>query len=182
MTVPAPNPWVPITRPIDLKHLGKLSEELGECVEAAMEFLGHRGDERAGGGKTYAVWLEDELADVVANVSLVERHFGLDLRRGVAEDWGDPLAHDGLLITLTRRCGMAAQAVSRCVIQGLDERQPVTGVVNRAWLEQRLGRLRAPIAAVIAAYGLDKDRIKTRATAKMAQLRAWHAMSAEGDA
>jgi len=163
-----------------LKHLGKLSEELAECAEAAMEFLTNRADARAAGGKTYTVWLEDELADVVANVVLVERHFGLKVSSQI-EDWGRPTAHDGLLIGLTRRLSMASQAVARAIIQGLDGREPTTGRVNRDWLEGRLRRLPAPIYAVTEAYGLDRERIKARAAAKMAQLRAWHAMLAPND-
>lgn len=33
-TLGFPNPWHPISDPVDLKHLGKLSEELGECSAA----------------------------------------------------------------------------------------------------------------------------------------------------
>ena len=177
MSVAAPNPWIPITRPIDLKHLGKLSEELFECAEAAAAFLVYPAAETTRSGKTYTAWLEDELADVVANVVLVERHFGLAVSKNI-EDWGRPTAHDGLLITLTRRLTKAGQATSRAIIQGMDGREPTTGRVNRDWLEQRLRRLPAPIYAVVDAYGLDRERIKLRAAAKMAQLRAWHAMLA----
>lgn len=76
------NPWVPMSRPIDLKHLGKLSEELSEAGSAVArciiqgitesEPVTHKPNKR---------WLEDELADVVANVELVTRHFGLDRKR-----------------------------------------------------------------------------------------------------
>jgi len=181
MSLPDPRPWVPISRPLDLKHLGKLSEELSECMEAAMAFLGCRsvGDD-ARNGKTFKVWLEDEIADVVANISLVERHFGMVVSSH-SETWGRPLAHDGMLVGLTRRLAKAGQATARSIIQGLDGREPTTGLLNFDWLEQRLRRLPAPIYAVTEAYGLDRGRIKVRAAAKMAQLRVWHAMLAETD-
>lgn len=81
-TAPAPmalNPWQPITRPIDLGHLGKLAEELNEAGAATARCLIQGIDEREPvTGKSNREWLEDELADVLANIDLVVSHFGLD--------------------------------------------------------------------------------------------------------
>lgn len=94
------NPWLPMTRPIDLKHLGKLGEELGE----------------------------------------------------------------------------AAAAVSRCIIQGIDERAPVTGKLNKEWLEDEIADVIANFDLVADHFGLDRDRIEARGKAKCERLRTWHAM------
>lgn len=76
------NPWRPMTRPIDLKHLGKLSEELNEAGSAVARCIIQGVDESEPvTGKPNRVWLEDELADVIANVELVTRHFRLDRQR-----------------------------------------------------------------------------------------------------
>lgn len=99
------NPWQPMQRPIDLKHLGKLGEELNE----------------------------------------------------------------------------AGAAVARCVIQGIDEREPVTGKPNKEWLEDELADVIANIALNVRHFGLDLSRMKARAERKAAYLRAWHSMLAEGD-
>lgn len=104
MTSPA-NPWTPMARPIDVKHLGKLGEELCE----------------------------------------------------------------------------AGAAVSRCLIQGIDEREPITGKLNREWLEDEQADVWANIVLVRSHFGLDTDRIAARAERKMGQLRAWHAMLLPGD-
>jgi len=94
------NSWRPTRSPIDLAHLGKLAEELGECAAAA----------------------------------------------------------------------------SRCIIQGIDEREPETGKLNRGWLEDEIADVTAGIALVTEHFKLDNERIFRRAMRKMKHLRAWHAM------
>jgi hypothetical protein len=94
------NPWQPMTRPIDLKHLGKLAEELGEAVAA----------------------------------------------------------------------------VSRCIIQGIDEREPVTGKSNREWLEDELADVMANIGLNVVHFTLDGIRMSNRCENKKKYLRAWHGM------
>ena len=75
------SPWQPLSRPIDIKHLGKLLEELGEAVSATARVLIQGLDEpNPDGGKLNRQWHEEELADVTANMWLVQRHFGLQKR------------------------------------------------------------------------------------------------------
>jgi NTP pyrophosphatase (non-canonical NTP hydrolase) len=73
-----PNPWHPITDPVDLKHLGKLGEEASELGAAVsrciIQGLMEREPET---GKLNAVWLQEEIADVLANIELVITHFEL---------------------------------------------------------------------------------------------------------
>lgn len=95
------NPWHPITNKVDLKHLGKLGEELGEC----------------------------------------------------------------------------SAAVSRCIIQGIDAAEPVTGKVNRDWLEDEIADVLANIALVMSRMKLDRIKVEKRAEAKAKQLRTWHRMA-----
>lgn len=97
------NPWQPMTRPIDVAHLGKLGEELNEA--------------------------------------------------GAAKD--------------------------RCLIQGIDEREPVTLKPNREWLEDELADVLANIELVTVHFGLDRLRILERRERKMNHLRRWHALIAE---
>lgn len=89
-------PWIPMSRPIDIKHAGKLLEELGEANEvlantsqavgkaiAALSrcvIQGLKGQEPVT-HKVNREWLEDELADVMANIELCAEHFGLRQRR-----------------------------------------------------------------------------------------------------
>lgn len=77
-----PNPWHPITDAVDLKHLGKLAEECGELVAAVSRCIIQGVDEAEPvTGKVNRQWLEDEIADVLANIALVEKRFGLDSSR-----------------------------------------------------------------------------------------------------
>lgn len=80
------NPWHPITDSCDLKHLGKLQEEINEQVEV----LGKLGKVvsrciiqgmdgvNPSDGKVNKQWLAEEVADVIGNSELVIEHFGLD--------------------------------------------------------------------------------------------------------
>lgn len=91
-------PWVPISKPIDLKHLGKLSEECGELISA----------------------------------------------------------------------------ISRCIIQGITEREPVTGVVNKKWLQDEIGDVLANIDLVVNHLDLDRPAIRERMNRKKKFLSEWH--------
>ncbi|WP_439392375.1 hypothetical protein ACRQ5Q_22530 [Bradyrhizobium sp. PMVTL-01] len=74
-----PNPWQPITDAVDLKHLGKLAEELGECTSAVSRCIIQGVDEREPMTKKLnREWLEDEIADVLASIELVIDHFKLN--------------------------------------------------------------------------------------------------------
>jgi NTP pyrophosphatase (non-canonical NTP hydrolase) len=93
-------PWRPMTRPIDIKHLGKLAEETNEL----------------------------------------------------------------------------GSAISRCIIQGIDECDPVTGKPNRQWLQDEIADVLANIELVREHFGLDSDAVSLRAEKKKRHLRAWHSM------
>lgn len=76
------NPWHPITDTVDLKHLGKLAEEANELGSATARCIIQGIDEcEPVTGKPNRQWLEEEMADVYANMELVQKRFGLDLGR-----------------------------------------------------------------------------------------------------
>lgn len=72
-------PWHPITDPVMIKHLGKLLEESGELVAATSRCLiqGLEGLEPTT-KKINRQWLEEEIADVLANSELVMEYCCLD--------------------------------------------------------------------------------------------------------
>jgi NTP pyrophosphatase (non-canonical NTP hydrolase) len=94
------SPWQPMTNSLDLKHLGKLGEELGEL----------------------------------------------------------------------------SAAVSRCIIQGITESEPVTGKPNKQWLEEEIADVYANIHLVISRFELDGVKIIERSIQKTARLQRWHGM------
>ena len=74
-----PNPWHPITDVIDLKHLGKLGEECNELGAAISRAIIQGMDGvNPDTGKINRNWIEDEIADVLANTWLVRVRFNLD--------------------------------------------------------------------------------------------------------
>lgn len=68
-------------------------------------------------------------------------------------------------------------ATARCMIQGIDESEPVTGKLNRRWLEEEIADVRANLALVEKHFGLDTGFIDERAVDKMKRLALWHAMT-----
>ena len=76
------SPWHPMKDAVDLKHLGKLAEEMGEAVAAISRCIIQGINEHEPvTGKVNREWLEDELADVWAGMNLCCQHFGLDVLR-----------------------------------------------------------------------------------------------------
>lgn len=73
-------------------------------------------------------------------------------------------------------CELGA-AVSRCLIQGIDEAEPVTGKINREWLEDEIADVRANSELCIEHFKLDEARIAARVARKKAHLRGWHSMA-----
>lgn len=72
------NPWHPMNDPVDLKHIGKLLEELGEAVAAASRCQIQGIDEcNPETNECNRDWLEKELADVRANIDLCVERFKL---------------------------------------------------------------------------------------------------------
>lgn len=72
------NPWHPMNDPVDLKHMGKLIEELNECSSAAARCLIQGINEsEPETGEINKAWLEKEIADVKANIQLVCERFDL---------------------------------------------------------------------------------------------------------
>jgi hypothetical protein len=76
------SPWKPTTDPYELKHLGKLAEELSEAGAAVARcIIQGINEDHPVTGKPNIEWLEDELADVIANINLVTEFFILNKNR-----------------------------------------------------------------------------------------------------
>lgn len=73
--------------------------------------------------------------------------------------------------------GECTAAASRCFIQGIDEREPVTGKLNREWLEEEIADVLANIELVGKRFGLDQKATGERVARKIAHLRKWHSMA-----
>jgi hypothetical protein len=70
--------------------------------------------------------------------------------------------------------GEATAAASRCIIQGIDEREPSTGEVNRRWLEKEIADVLANAELVIEHFKLDGCFIAERIRFKKEYLHRWH--------
>lgn len=79
------------------------------------------------------------------------------------------------LTELATSASRAATAATRCLIQGINELEPVTQVLNRQWLEDELADVRAGYELTIERFALDRERMNTRTERKMEHLRSWHA-------
>ena len=75
-----PNPWTPMTGVQDIQVLGKFAEELSECASVCARCLIQGIDEvEPSTGKANRSWLEEEVADVLANLEIVIEHYNLDM-------------------------------------------------------------------------------------------------------
>lgn len=81
--------------------------------------------------------------------------------------------HLGKLVEEVNELGAA---IARCLIQGIEECEPVTKKPNREWLENEIADVRANIALVIKHFKLDEDRMSLRIQKKCAHLKQWHGM------
>lgn len=70
--------------------------------------------------------------------------------------------------------GECQAAAMRCLIQGLDGKEPRTGKVNRHWLEDEIADVLTNMDLVVERFNLDADRIRRRKEAKAPLLQAWH--------
>lgn len=72
------SPWHPMSDPVDIKHVGKLIEELGEAVSALARALIQGIDEvEPETLKPNRAWIQDEFADILAGMALAEDRFNL---------------------------------------------------------------------------------------------------------
>jgi NTP pyrophosphatase (non-canonical NTP hydrolase) len=70
--------------------------------------------------------------------------------------------------------GECISAIARCQIQGIDEREPVTGKLNRQWLEEEIADVLASIGILAQHFKLSDDRIAARIEGKTLKLQRWH--------
>lgn len=87
------------------------------------------------------------------------------------------LAHLGKLGEEVNELGAA---ISRCIIQGINEAEPVTGVVNKQWLQNEAADVLAGIELLTQYFKLDRVVMGERVGKKMLHLRQWHGMLGDG--
>ncbi|WP_332763883.1 hypothetical protein [Phenylobacterium sp.] len=87
----------------------------------------------------------------------------------------DPLdlAILGKLIEEQSELGSAA---ARCIIQGFEQHEPITGKPNRVWLTEEIADTLANIDKVIEHFGLSEMNIADRRALKLGRLDRWHDM------
>ena len=157
-----PNPWQPMTDITDLKVLGKYLEEMGECLEANVTITAPR--------EAYHLRLENEIVDVHATIVLVVKRFKLT---GV--DMTHVFMRTGKAWQLSANLGRAITAASRCLIQGIEECEPITKKPNREWLEETISELLDSSVALANILDFDRVRMLARLRRKLDHLESWHA-------
>lgn len=79
-----------------------------------------------------------------------------------------------VLAKLGEEANELGSAVCRCIMQGVDECHPVTGKLNRTWLEDEAADVMLCLEEVLAKYDLDVDRMRARMDRKRPAFRRWH--------
>lgn len=70
-------------------------------------------------------------------------------------------------------CGELIAAMSRCINQGIDEREPTTGKPNKQWLEDEVADVEAMLAHVKTRFDLDLVRVVRRRDRKYVYKGTW---------
>lgn len=78
---------------------------------------------------------------------------------------------------LGEECGELSSAVSRCIIQGVNEKEPVTGKSNKQWLQEEVADVLANIELVAERFNLNEEEIYKRVERKKVHLRKWHSQA-----
>lgn len=81
--------------------------------------------------------------------------------------------HMARLGKLIEELNEAATASARCVIQGIDEKHPVTGKPNQEWLLEELADVMAVSELAIDYFVLDRGKINFRRNQKVIHLMKW---------
>ena len=74
----------------------------------------------------------------------------------------------------------AGAILARCIIQGIEESEPVTGKPNRQAVQEELADVQATTEILIEHFALDRTAIAVRAMEKKARLKAWFDMMESG--
>ena len=77
---------------------------------------------------------------------------------------------------LAEELSEAAAIVSRCMIQGIDEFEPVTGVLNLDALRNEIADVFATSEIAIDYFDLNRQKIHERGDRKLDHLRRWHSL------
>lgn len=75
---------------------------------------------------------------------------------------------------LMEELGECVSAVARCQIQGIYESQPITGKLNKLWLEEEIADVEAGIEIAKQHFQLDRVAIDARKARKIDLLLQWH--------
>jgi len=84
------------------------------------------------------------------------------------------LKHIGKLL---EELGELTAALSRCLIQGVDEAHPTTGKINRDWLQDEIADVWAGIDLLDEHLNLSTFDMEMRAERKKEGLSRWHEMA-----
>lgn len=74
---------------------------------------------------------------------------------------------------LGEELGELSQVVSRCIIQGINEKNPDTEIPNRIWLEREIADVLANIDLTIEKFNLRVDKINDRVFDKRTRIKNW---------
>lgn len=69
--------------------------------------------------------------------------------------------------------GELQTVLARCIIQGIDEHDPATGISNRERLWKEIADVQAQLGLLVRQYELPRDKISTRISEKTLQMAEW---------
>jgi len=168
------SPWKPIDKPLHVALLGKMLEETAELIEASVVVLGYSNPPS---GNVVTIFtarhaLEEEMADVLALIYHCHRILypaghSFSARLALPHEEKTPLAAALVLLTQFQK------ALARCLIQGLEESDPATGLRNFDLLDAHITKVRNAQYELIERLSLNREAISVRIEKKYLYLTTW---------
>lgn len=115
-----------------------------------------------------------DIPALIAELQAIKKKANLE---GPASPW-HPMTGPAIdlkhLEKLGEECCELGQVIFRCLMQGLDECEPVTKKPNRQWLIEEIADVMANIDLVTAHFQLDVVKAFQRSQMKKRHLKTWH--------
>jgi hypothetical protein len=169
------NRWIVTTDPLSLRRLGKTMEELGELGEVLARML-------SAPPSTYELHrqqITNEIADVRAQCAVSIKALGLD-RAAINQHCVDRQAADVArplpLPSLSKAVAALTKVCARCIIQGIDEIDPGTGLTNRQRITDAIAAVLSECTRTANSLSLDAAALDAREKEKTRQMGEWEAL------
>lgn len=152
--------WVPLSDPLILRRLGKTQEETCELTEVIATILNTPRQLDAGVCRLELA-MSDEIADVYAQLDVT-----VGTLPGLTKDAARWDEQSSALHNVIKAGAKLGRVIARCVIQGLDGKDPETPDTNLDQLSVAIANMYGALNGLVKRMELDEEAIQRRRVQK----------------